>query len=62
MAQKTLLTRRETADLLRISLRTFAKRLKEPGFLTPVRVTPGRDLFRRCDVTALICSRRSTTD
>jgi predicted DNA-binding transcriptional regulator AlpA len=55
-----LLTKRETAELLRISLRTLDARLKEPNFLMPIRVTPGRVLFRKSAVLALI-RRKSAT-
>jgi len=54
MPDHELLTKRETAELLRMSARTFDARLKEPGFLTPVRLTPGRVLFRKSAVMALI--------
>ena len=60
MADYELLTKRETAGLLRMSPRTLDARLKDPGFLTPMRLTPGRVLFRKSAVLALI-RRKSAT-
>jgi predicted DNA-binding transcriptional regulator AlpA len=49
-----LITRNEAAALCRMSLRTFGKRMKEPGFPASIRLTPGRILLRESDVRAWI--------
>ena len=49
-----LLTKREAAGLLRISVRTLETRLIAAGRLVLVRPVPGRALIRKPDVLALI--------
>jgi excisionase family DNA binding protein len=49
----TLLTRREAAERLRISLSTL-ERWERTGRLTPTRLSPGVVRYRRADIERLI--------
>jgi excisionase family DNA binding protein len=54
MAQETtILTKREAADLLRISIRTL-ERWERMGKISPTRLSPGTVRYRKSDIERLI--------
>lgn len=48
-----LLTRREAADLLRVTIRTL-ERWEDTGRLAPIRLSPGVIRYKRLDIERLI--------
>jgi predicted DNA-binding transcriptional regulator AlpA len=54
-----LLTKREACAILRTSTRNFDKLMKNPDFLSPIRITPGRVLFDQDEIEELIARRRA---
>jgi excisionase family DNA binding protein len=57
VARHALVTRRELADLLRVSVRTVDRHVRR-GVLEPVQLVPGgRVCFRAADVARLIRGR-----
>ena len=52
-----LLTRREAAERLRMSTRTLAKLIDSGEGPNPVRVSPGKVMFKPADLSAWVDSR-----
>ena len=48
-----ILTKREAADFLRVSLKTL-ERWEHDGKLVPIRLSPGAVRYRRSDIERLI--------
>ena len=61
MGDDSLITKPETCEMLRMSIRTLETQVVKTGLLQPVRITPGRVLFRKSDVEALISRKSART-